>query len=167
MGKSEFDKHCIDSFEKLCNTVNDSNIETLSKDLALWLVSYNHVITLFRKNHPEETRGKKNFEIAKGSFEWIDDGKTNIKKFVFKADDTGDEKHIHLPQRDVVGKSDSIDSKKNVHIPSRNVIRKIIELTAEDCDGTVWGSDMPLGTMDNLIDKAIKILKNNSQKHSK
>ena len=45
-------------------------------------------------------------------------------------------------------------------LPSRESIRKIIELTAQDCNGDVWGADTVLGTMDELIDAALEILRN-------
>ena len=45
---------------------------------------------------------------------------------------------------------------------SRETIRKIIELSAyEDSKGDVWGMDTYLGKMDELIDDAIKIVKEN------
>lgn len=45
-------------------------------------------------------------------------------------------------------------------LPTRESIRKIIELTAHEYDGDVWGDDTILGTMDELIDAAIEILRN-------
>ena len=48
----------------------------------------------------------------------------------------------------------------SVSLPSRESIRKIIELTAHDCNGDVWGDDTVLGTMDELIDAALEILRN-------
>jgi hypothetical protein len=46
-------------------------------------------------------------------------------------------------------------------IPSREAIRKIIELTSDiyNDSGDVWGHDTDLGNMENLIDKAIEIIK--------
>ncbi|NPV13067.1 MAG: hypothetical protein HPY57_14975 [Ignavibacteria bacterium] len=45
---------------------------------------------------------------------------------------------------------------------SRETLRKIIELSAyEDSKGDVWGMDTYLGKMDELIDDAIKIIKEN------
>lgn len=43
--------------------------------------------------------------------------------------------------------------------PQREIIRKIIELTAEEFNGQVWGHDTDLGTMDELINKGIEIVK--------
>lgn len=46
-------------------------------------------------------------------------------------------------------------------LPSRETIKKIIELTAyENRQGDVWGFDTILGTMDELVDKALDILRN-------
>jgi hypothetical protein len=47
-------------------------------------------------------------------------------------------------------------------LPSRESIRKIIELTAHDYNGYVWGNDTVLGTMEKLIDAAMEILRNES-----
>jgi hypothetical protein len=47
-------------------------------------------------------------------------------------------------------------------LPSREIIKKIIELTATDDNGEVWGMDIPLGSMDQLIDEAIEIIKANN-----
>ena len=59
------------------------------------------------------------------------------------------------------------DTDKKLHISdvscrflSRETLRKIIELSAyEDSKGGVWGMDTYLGKMDELIDDAIKIIK--------
>lgn len=43
---------------------------------------------------------------------------------------------------------------------STKTIREIIELTShEDSYGEVWGDDTVIGTMDELIKKAIEIIK--------
>jgi uncharacterized alkaline shock family protein YloU len=42
---------------------------------------------------------------------------------------------------------------------SRETLKKIIELTAHEHNGDVWGDDTILGTMDELIDKALEIIK--------
>jgi hypothetical protein len=53
-----------------------------------------------------------------------------------------------------------ISASVNVSLPSRESIRKIIELTTHDFNGDVWGDDTVLGTMDELIDAALEILRN-------
>ncbi len=52
-----------------------------------------------------------------------------------------------------------IVQKLNEKIPSRETIRKIISLTTNGPDDDLWGNDMALGSMDELIDQAIKTLK--------
>jgi len=74
----------INSFNDLCNLVNDNNLDVLAEDLKNWLVSYHFAIKEIRKLHPEVTDGKTNTEIAKGSFTWIDDNETKIKGVVIE-----------------------------------------------------------------------------------
>jgi uncharacterized protein YaeQ len=69
----------IKSFDDLCNTVNSENVQRLAIDTAQWLINYQHTISQIRELHPKETKGLSNTEIAKGSFIWIDDGKTDVK----------------------------------------------------------------------------------------
>jgi hypothetical protein len=51
--------------------------------------------------------------------------------------------------------------KKLIEEPSRETIKKIIELTAHEQEdgGDVWGDDTVLGTMDEIIDKALEIIR--------
>jgi hypothetical protein len=72
-------EHEIKSLDDLCNLVNDDNLEVLSEDLKKWLISYHFTLKEIRKLHPKITRGKKNAEIAMGSFIWIDDNESKIK----------------------------------------------------------------------------------------
>lgn len=83
-------KYNIDSFEKLCNVVNEENIERFIPDLAGWLLYYAYVISKFRKEHPEETRGKSNIQIVKGAFIWYDDGKNDFKGVDLINNETGE-----------------------------------------------------------------------------
>ncbi len=46
----------------------------------------------------------------------------------------------------------------------RSTIQKIIELTAYGDDDNIWGMDTYLGTMDELIDEALDIIKNERQR---
>ncbi len=82
-------KYTIDSFEKLCNVVNDQNAEVLAIDLAAWLLYYNHAISEFRKAHPE-FKDKLNTELAIGSFTWVDDGKNEILGTTITNGQTGE-----------------------------------------------------------------------------
>ena len=78
-------KHNIDSLKKLCNTANKDNIEILAIDVANWLISYVNAIEIIRKQMPEQTKDLTNYEIAKGSFVWIDDGKNDFKGMTIKT----------------------------------------------------------------------------------
>lgn len=68
----------IETLEDLCNVANVNNIDNLCVDLLQWLQHYVYVISKLREANAEITKGKKNTEIAKGSFEWHDDGKTDF-----------------------------------------------------------------------------------------
>jgi hypothetical protein len=72
-------EYTISSFEELCNVANKDNINILSVDLANWLVSYVTMIENIKKIVPKQTKKLKNYEIAKGYFTWIDDGKNDCK----------------------------------------------------------------------------------------
>lgn len=65
----------IKNFEQLINVANEENVERLATDLALWLLTAVNHYSLIRKNHPEETKDKTNWEIGECAFMWIDDGK--------------------------------------------------------------------------------------------
>lgn len=68
----------IETLEDLCNVANVNNIDNLCVDLLQWLNHYVYVISKLREANEEITKGKKNTEIAKGSFEWHDDGKSDF-----------------------------------------------------------------------------------------
>ena len=68
----------IDSFEKLINVVNSKNVENLASDLIGWLMFSEKIISQIREQYPEETKGKKNSELMKCSFIWVDDNKTDF-----------------------------------------------------------------------------------------
>ena len=68
----------IETLEDLCDVANVDNIDRLSLDLLQWIHHYVDVISKVRKLNPEITIGKKNTEIAKGGFEWHDDGRNDI-----------------------------------------------------------------------------------------
>ena len=79
----------VASLDDLCNLVTDENIEVLSADLTEWLKSYLIAIKVTRQLCPKETKGKKNTEIMKGGFTWIDDGESKLRGFVVEDEDGG------------------------------------------------------------------------------
>ena len=84
-------KYKIDSFEKLCNVVNDDNISTLAIDLAQWLLFYNSVISKLRKEKPAFCEGKTNWQISESAFIFIDDGKNEFMGFTSEIKETGEQ----------------------------------------------------------------------------
>lgn len=80
----------IDTFDKLMNLVNDETVEKLSVDLALWLAWCNGIISNYRKANPDKCIGKKNSDIIKCCFIWVDDGKHDILGSVLENTDTGE-----------------------------------------------------------------------------
>ena len=84
-------KYRIDSFEKLCNVVNDDNIGTLAIDLAQWLIFYNSVISKIRKERPNFCKGKTNWQISESEFTFIDDGKNDFVGFTSEIKETGEQ----------------------------------------------------------------------------
>ena len=68
----------INTLEDLCNAANKDNYERLGVDLLQWFIGYVETIDAIRKKYPTETLGKKNTEIARGGFEWHDDGKNEF-----------------------------------------------------------------------------------------
>ena len=76
-------EYTIDSFEKLCNNITPEKVDLLAVDFVMWLQHYSNIIQKIREQYPEETKLKTNWQIAGGSFIWIDDGKhDSIKLFV-------------------------------------------------------------------------------------
>jgi hypothetical protein len=69
----------VKSLEDLCDLVDAKNVEVLAEDLKNWLISYHVTIDAIREQLPESMQSKKNSEIAKSSFTWIDDGKNHLK----------------------------------------------------------------------------------------
>ncbi len=83
-------KYNIDTFDKLANAANDSNYKVLAVDLAQVFMFYYEQIKNFRKELPEETKGKLNTDIAKFGFKFIDDGKNNLVGCELQNTDTGE-----------------------------------------------------------------------------
>ena len=68
----------INSFKKLCNVINTENASRLSLDLMQFLLWYSETIKSVREKMPEICENKTNWEIAKGKFIWVDDGKNDF-----------------------------------------------------------------------------------------
>lgn len=90
----------IRSFEELCNIADDSNIESLATDLALWLIQYQKLISDIRKINPEATKGKTNWQIAEGGFNWMNDGKHDMVGFQTTIKETGETRFYKYPNKD-------------------------------------------------------------------
>jgi hypothetical protein len=67
----------IDSFEKLVNVVTRENLESLSKDITLWLIYVVEIYEGLRKKNTID-KDKTNWELAKSHFIWVDDGKNDF-----------------------------------------------------------------------------------------
>lgn len=80
----------IDSWEKLCNVINDENKTRLLIDLSHYFLYYAATMKEYRDKHPEQTEGKTNTEIAKSVFKWTDDGVEGINSFEVMNMSTGE-----------------------------------------------------------------------------
>lgn len=90
MEKQQPKKYHIDSFEKLCNAVNEENAERLAVDLAGWIIGYAKFVSEIRKKHPKECKRKRNSSIVKASFIWTDDGKNEVTGIIITNEATGE-----------------------------------------------------------------------------
>jgi hypothetical protein len=97
--KKEPKQYEIDSFEKLCNVINSENYKAITMDLVMWLGYHVDFIEKIRKEHPEFTKDKTNFELFKSSFIWIDDGKNDFKEVVVKNESTGEVRRISVKKK--------------------------------------------------------------------
>ena len=92
-------KFVIDSFEKLLNVINGENIDRLSIDFLNWLNVYQQYVAELRKKYPKQTKGKLNWDICKSSFNWIDDGKNEIKFIEHHNQKTGEVTFFDLKKK--------------------------------------------------------------------
>lgn len=99
MNKEESKKYEIKSFEQLCNIATDENIQNLATDTALWLLSYQQLISKVRQSNTEYCEGKSNWEIAQGGFDWIDDGINDITGFKTVVNETGETRFYKFPNK--------------------------------------------------------------------
>jgi hypothetical protein len=98
MSKKKPDEYEIHTFEQLLNVVNVENSKRLAIDLGYWLIWYAKVMDNTRKKYPEETEGKLNWEIARGGFTWVDDGKHELKSVSITDPRTG-KKQVRKPKK--------------------------------------------------------------------
>ena len=83
-------KYDINSFERLCNVINEKNFNVFTLDLITWLSVYVRTINKIRAKYPEETKNKSNTEISAGSFVWYDDNKNDWKGITLINKETGE-----------------------------------------------------------------------------
>lgn len=88
-------KHMITSFEDVCNTITMENMEAFLADLNKCIETYVATVTIIKAMHPEATDGKKNWEISKLKYTWIDDGKNDLKAMHF-TDKDGNSKTVNF-----------------------------------------------------------------------
>lgn len=95
--RNQFKQYEIDSFEKLCNIINEDNFEALTTDLIMWLSYHVKYMKSLRKQLPKKyTKDKTNWDLGKSSFIWIDDGKHDMKFVHIKNLLTGEIKIFEL-----------------------------------------------------------------------
>jgi len=93
-------KYEIDTFEKLLNVVNKENFDRFTIDLLQWIHYYIQVIDGTKNKYPEVCKDKTNWEIAKGKFIWIDDGKNEMKSVKVTNTKTGEVKNFDIKHED-------------------------------------------------------------------
>jgi len=98
MSKKKPDEYEIHTFEQLLNVVNVENSKRLAIDLGSWLIWYAKVMDNTRQKYPEETAEKMNWEIARGGFTWVDDGKHELKSVSITDPRTG-KKQVRKPKQ--------------------------------------------------------------------
>ena len=94
-------EYMIDSFDKLANAVNEDNCQVLAVDLAQSLIFYHTQIKAIREQRPKETKGKKNAQIIKFGFTFIDDGKNDFLGCDLTDIHTGEVTKIRYPQNEL------------------------------------------------------------------
>lgn len=80
----------IDSFEKLMNVISDENFERLTLDMIEWMAVYLSYIKEIKAKYPKKTKGKLNWELCQAGFQWIDDGKHDLKYVELHNKQTGE-----------------------------------------------------------------------------
>lgn len=64
----------IETLDDLANVVTTENADRLADDVRLWLKGIAEIFEKVRETVPDETKDKKNSEIAEAKFIWVDDG---------------------------------------------------------------------------------------------
>lgn len=91
MAKKKPKQYDINSFERLCNIINEDNFESLTTDLVMWLSYHVRHMKHLRQVLPKKyTKDKTNWDLGKSSFIWIDDGKSDMKFIQIKNQLTGE-----------------------------------------------------------------------------
>lgn len=85
-----YKRYEIDTMDKLVNVATKENYGRLAKDLLLWLYTSIDMFDRLRAKHPELANGRTNSELANVSFNWVDDGKNDLKDIVLKNNITGE-----------------------------------------------------------------------------
>lgn len=82
----------IETLSDVVDVVNKENIERFLKDFSLWLTTTVNYYDNIRKILPVEYKEKRNSELAKAGFTWIDDFKNDLLGVNLKNSETGEEK---------------------------------------------------------------------------
>lgn len=77
----------IHSLEDILDTITSDNFEKFLIDMAQGLGHYITAIEEIRNKHPEMCEGKKNSEMMKFGYTWIDDGKNDVKGITMECID--------------------------------------------------------------------------------
>lgn len=85
-------KYSIEGFEQFFNVLSDDNFERLMVDFMQASGVYLSYIKKIREQFPEETKDKLNWEISTYYFDWIDDGKNDMKSITVTNPKTGETK---------------------------------------------------------------------------
>lgn len=92
-------RYSIEGFEQICNVVTPENYTNFFTDMLQAFGMYTEAIALMRKEHPELCKGKTNWQICKFHFDWIDDGKNDLKSIRFTTTDTGETIEVKVKQK--------------------------------------------------------------------
>jgi hypothetical protein len=86
----------ISKLSQICNIVNDDNIDLILSDFGLWLRFYNSAIKKVRKENIKGLKKLANSEIAKATFNWTDDGISELSAVHFTSKETGETTKVKL-----------------------------------------------------------------------
>jgi hypothetical protein len=83
-------------FEQVCNVVTDANFTNFMTDMLGAFGMYFEAIDQIKAKYPKECEGKSNWQICKFHFDWIDDGKNDLKSMKFTTPQTGEVVEIKI-----------------------------------------------------------------------